>query len=162
MEQIDPHAFDDCDMSDVIMQLDHQGRVFARNKNGTLTFGPDGHGLKTRSVLGGTDLGRSIYNDIKGGYLNKMSFRFRVGEDKREVVENHETGMVTVTRTITKIAKLLDVSVVSIPANDTTEIYARGMCDGVIAWARQELSAERERQQAKARYTYRLKMMEMI
>ena len=35
-EQVDPHAFDECDMSDVIMQYDHEGRVFARTKNGTL------------------------------------------------------------------------------------------------------------------------------
>ena len=35
-EQVDPHAFDNCDMSDVIMQYNHEGRVFARLSNGTL------------------------------------------------------------------------------------------------------------------------------
>ena len=68
-----------------------------------------------------------------------MSFGFTVDEDKREVTENRETGAVDVLRTITKIRKLYDVSAVSIPANDGTEISARSWCDGVIA----ELEAER-------------------
>ena len=40
-EQIDSRAFDDCDMSDVIMQYDHRGRVFARTSNKTLELNPD-------------------------------------------------------------------------------------------------------------------------
>ena len=47
MEQIDPNAFKDCDMSDVIFQYDHTGRVFARTKNNTLTCSPDGTGFVT-------------------------------------------------------------------------------------------------------------------
>ena len=45
-EQVDPHAFDECDMSDVIMQYDHEGRVFARITNGTLQLACDEHGLR--------------------------------------------------------------------------------------------------------------------
>ena len=37
-EQIDARAFDGCDMSDVIMQYDHEGRVFARNRNNYAVF----------------------------------------------------------------------------------------------------------------------------
>ena len=70
-----------------------------------------------------------------------MSFGFKVSEDKREVVEDHEKNITTVYRTITKISKLFDVSAVSLPANDATEISARSYCDGVIA----ELEAERLR-----------------
>ena len=40
-EVVDPAAFDDTDMSDVIMQIDHQGRVFARKSNGTLQLEVD-------------------------------------------------------------------------------------------------------------------------
>ena len=89
-EQIDPHAFDECDMSDVIMQYDHAGRVFARNSNGTLQLEVDDHGLKMAADLGGTEIGRQLHEEIKGGYTNKMSFGFTISEDKREVTNDHD------------------------------------------------------------------------
>lgn len=145
-EQIDPRAFDDCDMSDVIMQYDHEGRVFARNRNKTLQLEVDDHGLAIDAELSGTELGRQVYNEIKGGYTDRMSFAFRVGEDSRVVTEDHETGLVTVMRTITKISKLYDVSAVSYPANPATEISARNYFEGVIEEIKQErLRAEERR-----------------
>jgi hypothetical protein len=137
-EQVDPHAFDETDMADVIMQYDHEGRVFARTGNGTLVLSTDDHGLLIEADLGGTEIGRQLYEEIKGGYTNKMSFGFRVAEDKREETEDHETGMITILRTITKIGKLYDVSAVSLPANAATEISARSYGEGVIAEAMQE------------------------
>ena len=122
-EQVDRHAFDEANMTDVVMQYDHQGRVFARNTNGTLTLTPDEHGLRVSAILGGTELGRQLYEEIKGGYTNKMSFGFTVDDDKREVEE--EGNNVRVLRTIMKIGRLYDVSAVSIPANDGTSISAR-------------------------------------
>lgn len=139
MEQIHPDAFKDCDMTDVIMQYDHEGRVFARNKNGTLTLSVDTTGLKVTADLSGTDLGRQLYQEIKGGYTDKMSFGFTVAEDQRVSTVDHENNVETVTRTITKIKKLYDVSAVSIPANDGTSISARRTADGVI----EQLKAER-------------------
>lgn len=131
-EQIAPTAFDECDMTDVIMQYDHAGRVFARNKNGTMTLEVDAVGLKMTSILGGTDIGRQLYQEIKGGYTDKMSFAFVVAEDQRVSTVDHENDVETITRTITKIKKLYDVSAVSIPANDMTSISARRYADGVI------------------------------
>lgn len=132
VEQIAPTAFDGCDMSDVIMQYNHEGRVFARNKNGTMTLSVDAIGLKVTANLGGTEIGRQLYGEIKGKYTDKMSFGFVVAEDQRSVVVDHENNVETVTRTITKIKKLYDVSPVSIPANDMTSISARRYADGVI------------------------------
>lgn len=132
VEQIAPTAFDGCDMSDVIMQYNHEGRVFARNKNGTMTLSVDAIGLKVIANLGGTEIGRQLYGEIKGKYTDKMSFGFVVAEDQRSVVVDHENNVETVTRTITKIKKLYDVSAVSIPANDMTSISARRYADGVI------------------------------
>ena len=151
MEQIDARAFDNTDMADVIMQYDHEGRVFARISNGTLMLTPDDHGLHIRADLGGTEIGRQLYEEIKGGYTDKMSFGFTVAEDRRETIENHETGEVTILRTITAIRKLYDVSAVSLPANNATEISARAYCEGVIAEAAEErrAAAERERQKRK-------------
>ena len=59
-EQVDRNAFAETDLSDVIMQYDHQGRVFARTKNSTLMIEPDNHGLKIRADLGGTTIGRQL------------------------------------------------------------------------------------------------------
>ena len=144
-EQVDPAAFEGCDMADVIMQYDHQGRVFARTRNKTLTLTVDGHGLRIRADLGGTELGRQLYEEIKGGYTDRMSFGFRVGKDRREETEDHDTNTVTVLRTITRFDKLFDVSAVSIPANDATEISARSYSDGVI----EELKAQERREAEK-------------
>lgn len=152
-EQVDARAFDECDMRDVIMQYDHRGRVFARNSNDTLQLTVDPVGLRIRAELGGTEIGRQLYEEISGGYTTKMSFGFKVAEDKQEVTENNEDGSVTVLRTITKISKLYDVSAVSIPANDATSISARSYGEGVIAELRQELllreEHERKRKQIK-------------
>lgn len=139
-EQVDRNAFDGADMSDVIMQYDHAGRVFARLSNDTLQLTIDDHGLKVRAYLGGTDIGRQLYQEIKGGYTTKMSFAFRILEDRREITENQETGETDVLRTILKISKLYDVSAVSLPANDATEISARNDGEGVIAAIKQELA----------------------
>lgn len=137
-EQVDPHAFDECDMSDVIMQYDHQGRVFARRSNNTLSVMPDSHGLLINANLGGTTIGRQLYEEIKGGYTNKMSFGFTVVGETWEDSKG-EDGVVESLRTITKVGKLYDVSAVSLPANDQTAISARSVSDGAI----ERLKAER-------------------
>ena len=152
-EQVAPEAFAEADMGDVIMQYDHQGRVFARKSNETLSLDTDEHGLHIRANLGGTELGRQLYEEIAGGYTDKMSFGFKVAEDRQEVTENQEDETVTVLRTITKISKLYDVSAVSLPANDATSISARTYGEGVIAEVKQELlkreELERKRKQIK-------------
>ena len=163
MEQVDARAFDNTDMSDVIMQYNHEGRVFARTGNNTLALDPDAHGLHIRADLGGTEIGRQLFEEIEGGYTDKMSFGFRVNKDKREETEerNEETGVrtVTVLRTILEISKLYDVSAVSLPANDATSISARNYCEGVIAEIKEEFLAreKRERQKRKIRLLMEVK-----
>lgn len=142
-EQIDARAFDECDMDDVIMQYNHEGRVFARMSNGTLAVAPDENGLAIRADLSGTELGRQLYEEISGGYTDKMSFGFRVAADELTETENKETGEVVVLRTVTKISKLYDVSAVSLPANDATNISARSYGAGVVA----ELIEEHEKRE---------------
>ena len=143
-EQIDRAAFDECDMTDVIMQYDHQGRVFARTSNNTLATEPDDKGLHILAKLGGTEIGRQLYEEIDGGYTTKMSFGFKVEEDRRDKAEK-EDGTIEILRTITKISKLYDVSAVSLPANDATSISARSYGEGVIAEVREEIAAQEER-----------------
>lgn len=142
-EQVDSHAFDEADMSDVIFNLNHEGRVFARLSNNTLKLNIEEKGLHVDAYLGGTEEGRKIHEEIEGGYLTKMSYRFTVEDDKWE--EFTEGDKRVNLRTITKIRKLYDVSVVSIPADDHTSISARSVFDGVIEKLQAErLSAEKK------------------
>ena len=150
MEQIAPEAFNNCDMSDVIMQYNHEGRVFARNRNDTLSLRVDAHGLLIEADLGGTTIGRQLYEEIKGGYTDRMSFGFTVGKDKREEERDEENKKIKIIRTITEVKKLWDVSAVSIPANDGTEISAKRYADGVIADLQEEfLKADAAQRQKK-------------
>ena len=144
-EQIAPGAFDETDMSDVIMQYNHEGRVFARTRNNTLALQSDYHGLSIEADLGGTEIGRQLYEEIDGGYTDRMSFGFTI--EAENVEELREKGKPTIyLRTITKIGKLYDVSAVSIPANDGTEISARSFVNGLIDKEKAERLAEQEQE----------------
>ncbi|MEE1357254.1 MAG: HK97 family phage prohead protease [Clostridia bacterium] len=137
-EQVSETAFNDADMGDVILQYNHEGRVFARTKNGTLTVTPDKKGLAIQADLGGTTIGEQLYEEIRGGYTTQMSYGYTVNGaewSKREL----EDGRILELRTITSIDKVYDVSAVSIPANDATSISVRNLSDGVI----EEIKAER-------------------
>ncbi len=127
-ERFERGCFDNCDMSDVIYQFDHAGKVMARTSNGSLIVEPDENGLFMAADLGRTATARAHYDDdIKSGMVTKMSWRFAVGDyyydrESRTIVH-------------TTVRKIYDVSSVSIPANDNTEINARAWVDGEIAQA---------------------------
>lgn len=151
-EVVDREAFDETDMSDVIMQYNHEGRVFARTRNNTLKVAPDDKGLFIEADLGGTEIGRELYEEIAGGYTDRMSFGFTVSGDAEEREQN-DAGIWIYTRRITKINKLYDVSAVSIPANDGTSIAADpvtrsigNIADGVI----ERIQAERLEEEKRA------------
>lgn len=129
-ERIDAHALDGADMSDVIMQYDHEGRVFARESNNTLILIPDHKGLLIAADLSKTDLARGLYQDIEAGMITKMSWAFTVSEESYD--------RATRTRTILKIKKVYDVSAVSIPANGDTEIAARNFASRSYEAEKQE------------------------
>lgn len=156
MEQVDRHAFDDCDMSDVIMQFDHAGRVYARTRNGSLHVEPDEHGLKITADLSRTESARQLYDEIRAGMIDRMSFGFVVDQDEWTRKEDMDSGSGTKLRTITRMRKLYDVSAVSIPANDQTQIAVRTMCERLIA----QCEAERLKGEQKRRLALRIKMME--
>ena len=137
-EKVDARAFDETDMTDCIMQYNHEGRVFARVKNNTLTVEPDKTGLFVRADLGGTDIGKGLYQEIAGGYTDKMSFGFTVEKDERVITEETENKTKMV-RTILAVGRLYDVSAVSIPANPNTSIVSARFLDGAI----EEIRAER-------------------
>lgn len=124
-EKVDRDAFKEADTSDTVFQYNHGGHVFARTKNGTLKLEANETGLEVRADLGGTQGGRDMAEEIRGGYIDKMSIGFTVAEDVTVTEEDPEK--ILVTRTITKVKKLYDVSAVDFPANPNTDINARSM-----------------------------------
>lgn len=134
-EAIDRHALDGADLSDVIMQYDHAGRVYARRKNGSLIIEPDNHGLFTAADLSLSEGARGLYRDIDCGLIDAMSWAFVVAEDEQI------PGSGQITRIIRKIKRVYDVSAVSIPANPGTQIQTRGWIDGAIDKANAERRA---------------------
>ena len=151
-ETVDRSAFEETDMSDVIMQYNHEGRVFARTRNNTLSVATNEKGLFIEADLSGTEIGRELYEEISGGYTDRMSFGFTVTGDMEEREQN-EAGVWIYTRHITSVGKLYDVSAVSIPANDGTSIAADAvvrsignLTDGVI----KRIQAERLEEERRA------------
>lgn len=126
-------AFDGADMSDVIFNYNHAGRVYARTRNKTLQLNVDQKGLAINARLDGTQEGRNLYEEIDGGYIDRMSFAFTVAEDSYDR-DTH-------TRKIIRVKKVYDVAAVDIPAYDTTSISARSFF---------EAEAEKERKAAGA------------
>lgn len=120
-EKVDDRAFDEADMTDVIFNYNHGGKVTARTRNKTLQVTVEKDGVHMKARLDGTEEGRRLYEEIKGGYIDRMSYAYSVTEAAYDTT-NH-------LRTIRKIKKLYDVSAVDIPAYDTTSISTRSLLE---------------------------------
>ena len=118
-EVISRGAFTGAQMSDVMMNFNHRGKPVARTKNGTLTLEVDDFGLKIKADLSGTEEGRRLYEEVKGGYIDKMSFTFKADPNRDSY------DRLTHTRRISGFERIFDVAAVDIPAYDSTSISAR-------------------------------------
>lgn len=134
-EVISPDAFVDCDMSDIIMQYDHCGKVLARLSNGTLIVEPDERGLFVAADLSKSVEARNLFEEIDNELITRMSWAFTIGAS--------EYDRDTHTSTITRVKKIYDVSAVSYPADPNTEISARNLLNGVIEKSRGEHARRR-------------------
>ncbi len=130
-EQIRSGALNNTLMQDVVLNFNHGGKPVARTKNGTLDLQIDNRGLHIRADLSGTDEGRKLYEEVKGGYLDKMSFSFTINAEEY----NKEQHL----RTITEVKRIYDVAIVDIPAYESTSVQARSFFE-----------AEAEREAAEA------------
>lgn len=143
-------AFEGADMTDVIFQYDHEGQVMARVRNHTLELETDAHGLHVRADLSGSQKGRELYEAIRNGLVDRMSWGWTMEEDGWDYDPDENRS------TIKRISKVYDVSAVSVPANQLTEIHARSYLDGAIEAALRE-SEEREECAKRARRALALK-----
>lgn len=146
-EEIRTGAFDNTEMRDVVLNFNHGGKPVARTKNKTLELSIDQRGVKVRADLSGTEEGRKLYEEVKGGYLDKMSFAFSINAEEY----NKETR----TRSITDIKRLYDVAVVDIPAYESTSVVARSFFE---VEAEKELVEARGIEQRKQRLKLKLMM----
>lgn len=146
-EMIDRRALLNSNLGDVIFNYNHSGKVMARTRNKTLELSVDERGLFIRARLDGTEEGRKLYEEIKGGYIDRMSFSFTVGEERYD----RENRM----RVIEGIKRVYDVSAVDIPAYDTTSISARSYFEAVAEEERKALdSAELRRKLLLKTFTF--------
>ena len=143
-ERFERGCFADCDMSDIIYQLNHQGTVMARQSNGSLIVEPDEIGLFVAADLGRTEAARNHFEEISSGMITKMSWGF--------LIRDYYFDKTNRTIVHTAVKKIFDVSGVSIPANQNTEINARSWADGVI-----DLAARSEAELENRRRKLRLK-----
>ena len=79
-EQFVREGFANCDMTDIIYLYDHQGKVLARQSNGTLIVEVRDDGLFFAADLGKTEAARTLYDEICAGMITKMSWRFAIGD----------------------------------------------------------------------------------
>ena len=139
-EIIDSRAFNGADMSDVVLRYNHNDSfiVLARTRNKSLNLEVDGRGLFMNATLQDdiTDH-KNIFNAIKSNLIDKQSFAFTVEEDNYD----YDTD----TRTITKIGKVFDVSVVDQPFYNATDVsVARDLDNNDFLTRRDELRKAHE------------------
>lgn len=119
-ETIARGALDNADMKDVPLKYNHGDSVpiLARTRNHSLELSVDEQGLKIRAKLLDTQDSKDIYERVRAGLLDKMSFAFTIKSQEW-------TDDAIPKRRITAIDKLYDVSIVDIPAYEGTSIDAR-------------------------------------
>ena len=141
-EVISEKALDEADMSDVVLRYNHNDSfmVLARTRNNSLKLKKDEKGLFMEATLqDNITEHRNIFNAIASGLIDKQSFAFTVEEDEYD----YETD----TRTITKIGKLFDVSVVDQPFYNATDVSVASKNDGFLE-RRKELRKQHEEKKA--------------
>lgn len=146
-EVIDRNAFSQSQMSDVVFVVNHEGTPAARTRNGTLELRIDDYGLYVRADLSKSSIGKSVYNDIKNGVYDRMSFSFIAQKDERDPK--------TRTRRILAINRLFDVSCVTFAAYEQTHILARSQLKAEVE---AELLEKRELETRKKRIAMLLQL----
>jgi len=147
-EQVSRDAFAGAKLDDVILNMNHEGQALARTRNNTLVLTLTAEGLDVEADMSKSQASREAYEAVQNGLLDKMSFAFTVAEDSYDEV--------THTRTIEKIDRLFDVSLVNFPAYEATSVSARSYFAAKAEAERQaaeaaELAAEAAREREEKR-----------
>ncbi len=145
-EVIERGALDNADLTDVRFLVNHDinkiplARSRNNNINSTMQLGVDDKGLFIRVYLDveNNAEARALYSAIQRGDITGMSFMFSVDDEEWEELESEKP-----TRRIKKISSVVEVSAVTFPAYEDTEIQARNKSE--LESLRQKLESERQR-----------------
>lgn len=127
-EFIDSGALDNTDLTDVRFLVNHDiskiplARSRRNNGNSTMQLTVDAFGMGIRVKLDteNNSEARALYSAVQRGDITGMSFMFGVRGEKWDNLESEHP-----TRHITDISTVVEVSAVTFPAYDATEINAR-------------------------------------
>lgn len=127
-EQIDPAAFEGCDMSDVRCLFNHEdSMVLGRTTSSTLVLTRDASGLHFECDPPDTTYARDLAVSMDRGDIDQCSFSFTVAPNGADWSEDPATGAEI--RTVKKISRLYDVSIVTYPAYPQTSSEIRSHAD---------------------------------
>lgn len=147
VETISPQALKDADLSDVRCLIDHDSsKVLGRTASETLELNVDDEGLYFRTQLPNTTYAKDLYENIRLGNINQCSFGFILDEEG-DKFEKREDGLFK--RTLTKIRSLFDVSVVTYPAYNDTDVAPALRSIEAIKETEQEEIRKREQEHRK-------------
>lgn len=120
-ESVAPGAFDGALSDDIRALIDHETRlVLGRTSAGTLELRVDEHGLFGRIEVNPNDQdAMNLYARVQRGDVNQCSFGFDILDEEYEVLESGEVHWTI------KSVRLYEVSVVTFPAYEQTEVVAR-------------------------------------
>ncbi|WP_145464908.1 HK97 family phage prohead protease [Staphylococcus saprophyticus] len=149
VETISPEALKEADLSDVRCLIDHDSsKVLGRTLSETLELEVDDEGLYFRCQLPDTTYANNLYTSIKRKDINQCSFGFILSEDDGDSFEKREDGLFK--RTIRKIKSLFDVSIVTYPAyNDTDVAPALRSIEAIKESEQEELRKAQQEEQRK-------------
>lgn len=120
-EVVDPKALDGVDLSKVLMLFNHNyGEPLATVENGTLKLDVDDKGLHFVATLPtGVSYADDLYKQVDAGNINSASFSFSIDDGADEWTQDDDGNIV---RTIKQVKDLYEVSAVSLPAYEDTNV----------------------------------------
>lgn len=144
VEKIDRNAFNEADLSDVVLNFNHDmNYVLAGTRNGSMALQVGDTGVTQEATIIDTTQGRDVMKLVRSGLITKMSFAFTIAPGG----ETWETKDGTEYRTITKIGRVFDLSLVTFPAYSQTSVFARS--EDVLAQEHKALMERRAEQDKK-------------
>ncbi|WP_313469501.1 phage major capsid protein [Lysinibacillus sp.] len=143
VEVITPDALKEVDLSNVILLHGHDySKPLASVKAGTLKLEVDEIGLRFEAILQDTTYANDIYKNIQAGIIDSMSFGFEMGIDS---FDKDEDGIVT--RSIEKMKALHEISIVTIPAYDESNVQVNTR--SYEAWVNQNTNKKDDEEMVK-------------
>jgi len=130
VERLDPNCLNDTDLEECVALFNHDSNQVLGRYGNNLTLSVDDIGLRFEVTPTDTSYAKDLVENIRAGVIDKCSFAFTVPKDGEQWSEERNSDGYF-ERTITKIDKLYDVSVVTNPAYSDTEAVVGRSLDAI-------------------------------